>query len=318
MNEKAFYAVLKHVVIGPWLKLVFRPRWQGVENVPTDGPAILASNHLSYSDWLFMPLGLPRMVRFVAKDEYFVQPGIKGWFKKTFFAGTGNVPIDRSGASAAEGALIAAQRVLGEGELFGIYPEGTRSHDGKLYRGRTGVARLALETKAPVIPVAVIGTDVIAPPGKAFGKLVRLHREGRPDLTQEKLGRLVGLSRTSITNIEQGRQRAESQHQHDAGKDTVGCAGGRMGGGYGRGSGHPPRYPAPGGAAMLKTTADCLKSRQGAARPRAGWKRNGTADPDPRALSVAAQPGPATSAHSSETASKPPLLIRLVLAASGN
>ncbi|MGZ4452858.1 MAG: lysophospholipid acyltransferase family protein [Nocardioides sp.] len=181
MNEKAFYAVLKHVVIGPWLKLVFRPKYQGVENVPTEGPAILASNHLSYADWLFMPLGLPRMVRFVAKDEYFIQPGIKGWFKRTFFAGTGNVPIDRSGASAAEGALIAAQRVLGDGELFGIYPEGTRSHDGKLYRGRTGVARLALESKAPVVPVAVIGTDIIAPPGKTFGKLVRpIVRYGKP------------------------------------------------------------------------------------------------------------------------------------------
>jgi 1-acyl-sn-glycerol-3-phosphate acyltransferase len=181
VNEKAFYGVLKHIVIGPWLKLVFRPRWEGVENVPTEGPAILASNHLSYSDWLFMPLGLPRMVRFVAKDEYFTQPGIKGWFKKTFFVGTGNVPIDRSGASAAEGALLAARRVLGEGELFGIYPEGTRSHDGKLYRGRTGVARLALESKAPVIPVAVIGTDVIAPPGKAFGRIVRpIIRHGKP------------------------------------------------------------------------------------------------------------------------------------------
>lgn len=181
MNEKAFYSVLKHVVIGPWLKLVFRPKWEGVENVPTDGPAILASNHLSYSDWLFMPLGVPRMVRFAAKDEYFTQPGIIGRLKKTFFAGTGNVPIDRSGASAAEGALIAARRVLGDGELFGIYPEGTRSHDGKLYRGKTGVARLALETKAPVIPVGVIGTDIIAPPGKRFGRIVRpVVRYGKP------------------------------------------------------------------------------------------------------------------------------------------
>jgi 1-acyl-sn-glycerol-3-phosphate acyltransferase len=181
VSEKAFYWVLKWIVIGPWLKAVFRPRWIGVENVPTDGPAILASNHLSYCDWLFMPLGLPRMVRFVAKDEYFTQPGIRGWFKKTFFAGTGNVPIDRSGASAAEGALLAARRVLADGELFGIYPEGTRSHDGKLYRGKTGVARLALETKAPVIPVAVIGTNVIAPPGKVFGKLVRpTVRYGKP------------------------------------------------------------------------------------------------------------------------------------------
>src|SRR5690348_7129105 len=120
-----------------------------------------------------MPLTLPRRVTFVAKAEYFTTPGIKGWFQKKFFAGSGQVPIDRSGASAAEGALSAAKRVLGEGELFGIYPEGTRSHDGKLYRGKTGVARLALEAKVPVIPVAVLRTDVVAPPGKTFGSFTR-------------------------------------------------------------------------------------------------------------------------------------------------
>lgn len=181
MFTRLFYGTLKWVGIGPWLRMVFRPRYEGVEHVPAEGPAILASNHLSYSDWLFMPLGLPRMVRFVAKAEYFTGPGVKGWFQKTFFAGTGNVPIDRSGASAAEGALLAAKKVLAEGELFGIYPEGTRSHDGRLYRGRTGVARLALETKVPVIPVAVIGTDVVAPPGKAFGKVAHpIVRFGEP------------------------------------------------------------------------------------------------------------------------------------------
>jgi len=179
--ERVFYGTLKWIGIGPWLRIVFRPRWEGMENIPSEGPAILASNHLSYADWLFMPLGLPRMVRFVAKAEYFTEPGIGGWFKKIFFAGTGNVPIDRSGASAAEGALLAAKKVLAEGELFGIYPEGTRSHDGKLYRGRTGVARLALETKVPVIPVAVIGTDIVAPPGKVFGKIARpVVRFGKP------------------------------------------------------------------------------------------------------------------------------------------
>jgi len=168
-----FYWLMKWVAIGPWLKLVFRPKIYGAENVPTDGPAILASNHLSYADWLFMPLYLPRMVRFVAKAEYFTGHGLKGWLQRSFFSGTGNVPIDRSGASAAEGAIISARRVLEEGELFGIYPEGTRSHDGKLYRGRTGVARLALQTKAPVIPIAVLKTDQIAPPGKKFGRLTR-------------------------------------------------------------------------------------------------------------------------------------------------
>ena len=143
------------------------------ENVPEEGPAILASNHLSYADWLFMPLTLSRRVTFVAKAEYFNSPGIKGWFQQRFFSGAGQVPIDRSGASAAEGAMSAAKRVLDGGDLFGIYPEGTRSHDGKLYRGKTGVARLALETGVPVIPVAVVGTDVVAPPGKKFGTFTR-------------------------------------------------------------------------------------------------------------------------------------------------
>jgi 1-acyl-sn-glycerol-3-phosphate acyltransferase len=168
-----FYWFLKWIAIGPLLRLVFRPQVEGAENVPSEGPAILASNHLSYADWLFMPLTLPRRVTFVAKAEYFTSPGIKGWFQRLFFSGSGQVPIDRSGASAAEGALTAAKRVLADGELFGIYPEGTRSHDGRLYRGKTGVARLALETGVPVIPVAVVGTDVVAPPGKKFGSFTR-------------------------------------------------------------------------------------------------------------------------------------------------
>jgi 1-acyl-sn-glycerol-3-phosphate acyltransferase len=176
-----FYWFLKWVALGPWLKLVFRPQVDGAENVPANGPAILASNHLSYADWLFMPLTLPRRVTFVAKAEYFTTPGVKGWFQKKFFSGAGQVPIDRSGANAAEGALKTAKRILSEGELFGIYPEGTRSHDGKLYRGKTGVARLALETKVPVIPVAVVGTDVVAPPGKKFGSFTRpIVRFGKP------------------------------------------------------------------------------------------------------------------------------------------
>ena len=167
------YWFLKFVALGPLLKVLFRPKTSGKRNVPRRGPVILAGNHLSYMDWLFVPLVLPRMVRFVAKAEYFTGTGPKGWAQRFFFTSTGNIPIDRSGATAAEGALISAKGVLDEGGIFGIYPEGTRSNDGRLHRGKTGVARLALETGVPVVPVAVIGTDLIAPPGKVFGRITR-------------------------------------------------------------------------------------------------------------------------------------------------
>jgi 1-acyl-sn-glycerol-3-phosphate acyltransferase len=176
-----FYWLLKWVFVGPLLKLIFRPYAEGAENVPEEGPAILASNHLSYADWLFMPLLIPRRVTFVAKAEYFTTPGIKGWLQKTFFSGAGQVPIDRSSGTAAAGAIASGLKILNSGDIFGIYPEGTRSHDGRLYRGRTGVARMALEAKVPVIPVAVIATDVVAPPGKIFGRFARPHvRFGTP------------------------------------------------------------------------------------------------------------------------------------------
>ena len=175
------YWFLKWIALGPVLRLVFRPKAYGIDHVPEEGPAILASNHLSYADWLFMPLTLTRRVTFVAKAEYFTSPGIKGWFQKKFFTGAGQVPIDRSGANAAEGAMKSAMKILAEGDLFGIYPEGTRSHDGKLYRGKTGVARLALESGAPVIPCAVVGTDVVAPTGKMYGTWTRpVVRFGKP------------------------------------------------------------------------------------------------------------------------------------------
>ena len=176
-----FYWFLKFLALGPLLKLIFRPWAEGTENVPKEGAVILASNHLSYADWLFMPLVIPRRVTFVAKAEYFEGSGIKGWLQKTFFSGAGQVPIDRTSGSAAAGAIKTQLRLLADGEVCGIYPEGTRSHDGRLYRGKTGVARLALETKVPVIPIAVIGTDAIAPPGKKFGSLTRpLVRFGKP------------------------------------------------------------------------------------------------------------------------------------------
>jgi 1-acyl-sn-glycerol-3-phosphate acyltransferase len=128
-----------------------------------------------------MPVMVKRRVTVRAKAEYYTTPGINGRLSRMFFAAAGQVPIDRSGASAAEGALVTAKRILADGDLFGIYPEGTRSHDGRLYRGKTGVARLALETGVPVIPVAVVGTDEIAPPGKKFGTFTRpVVRYGKP------------------------------------------------------------------------------------------------------------------------------------------
>jgi 1-acyl-sn-glycerol-3-phosphate acyltransferase len=234
-----FYWFLKWIALGPWLRLVFRPRVSGAENVPPDGPAILASNHLSYADWLFMPLTLPRRVTFVAKAEYFTGTGIKGWLQKTFFAGSGQVPIDRSGGNAAEGAIISAKRLLADGELFGIYPEGTRSHDGKLYRGKVGVARLALEAKVPVIPVAVVGTDVVAPPGKTFGRFTRpVVRFGKPldfsryegmendryilrSITDEIMYEIMRLSGQEYVDMYASRAKDEAKKaERDAEKDA--------------------------------------------------------------------------------------------------
>ncbi|HEX2072843.1 MAG TPA: lysophospholipid acyltransferase family protein [Geodermatophilus sp.] len=151
-----FYWFLKFVAIGPVVKLVFRPRAEGVDSVPRAGAAILACNHLSAADWIFMPLQLRRRVTFLAKAEYFTGTGVKGFLQRAFFSGAGQVPIDRTNASAAENAIRTGIRVLREGKLLGIYPEGTRSPDGRLYRGKTGVARMALETGAPVVPIAML------------------------------------------------------------------------------------------------------------------------------------------------------------------
>ena len=168
------YWFFKYILIGPWLRLLFRPQVEGLEYIPKDGPAILASNHLSFSDSFFLPLVVPRHITFLAKAEYFNGKGIKGFFSRAFFSGVGQVPIDRSGGSASDDALNTALRVLGQDELLGIYPEGTRSPDGRLYRGKTGVARVALEAGVPVIPVAMIGTREIQRPGKIMPSIRRV------------------------------------------------------------------------------------------------------------------------------------------------
>jgi 1-acyl-sn-glycerol-3-phosphate acyltransferase len=164
-----FYWVVK-VIMGPFLAL-FRPWAEGTENVPREGPAILASNHLSFSDHFFGPLPLPRRVTFLAKAEYFTGRGLKGLVSKAFFRGVGQIPVDRAGGQASERALATGLRVLAEGRLLGIYPEGTRTPDGRLYRGKTGVARLALESGAPVIPTAMVGTFDFMPSGRRWPRL---------------------------------------------------------------------------------------------------------------------------------------------------
>lgn len=169
-----FYGTMKVAIGGP-LKLAFRPWAEGLENIPAEGPAILASNHLSFSDSFFLPVILDRKITFIAKAEYFTTPGVKGRLTAAFFKGVGQLPVDRSGArGAGEAAIKSGIEVLERGELFGIYPEGTRSPDGRLYRGKPGgLARVALATGAPVIPVAMIDTEKIQPPGKVVPKLMR-------------------------------------------------------------------------------------------------------------------------------------------------
>jgi 1-acyl-sn-glycerol-3-phosphate acyltransferase len=173
-----FYWFLKFIAIGPAVHAIFRPRAEGTEHVPDTGAAILASNHLSAADWIFMPLQLKRRVTFLAKAEYFTGTGVKGFLQRSFFSGAGQVPIDRSSASAAENAIQTGLRILHEGKVLGIYPEGTRSPDGRLFRGKSGVARMTLETGAPVIPVAMVYSSRKLPFGK---KITRVQvRFGKP------------------------------------------------------------------------------------------------------------------------------------------
>ncbi len=169
-----FYWVLKTLLLGPLLKLLFRPWVEGEENIPEEGPAIFASNHLSFSDSVFLPVVVPRRMTFLAKSDYFTGRGVKGRLTAAFFKGVGQLPVDRSGGRAGEAALRSGLKVLRRGELLGIYPEGTRSPDGRLYRGRTGVARMALEAGVPVVPVAMIGTDKAQPTGKKVPRIMRI------------------------------------------------------------------------------------------------------------------------------------------------
>ncbi|MFJ7945573.1 lysophospholipid acyltransferase family protein [Streptomyces sp. NPDC096354] len=176
-----FYYVLKYVVLGPLLRLLFRPRIEGLEHIPEEGAAIVAGNHLSFSDHFLMPAIIKRRITFLAKAEYFTGPGLKGRLTAAFFHSAGQIPVDRSGKEAGQAAIREGLGVLTKGELLGIYPEGTRSHDGRLYKGKVGVAVMAIKAQVPVVPCAMVGTFEIQPPGKVVPRIKQVTiRFGEP------------------------------------------------------------------------------------------------------------------------------------------
>nr|WP_202453528.1 lysophospholipid acyltransferase family protein [Streptomyces sp. SID4913] len=163
------------------LRLLFRPVIEGAEHIPDDGAAIVAGNHLSFSDHFLMPSIIKRRITFLAKAEYFTGPGVKGRLTAAFFRSAGQIPVDRSGKEAGQAAIREGLGVLGRGELLGIYPEGTRSHDGRLYKGKVGVAVMAIRAQVPVVPCAMVGTFEIQPPGKVLPRIKQVTiRFGEP------------------------------------------------------------------------------------------------------------------------------------------
>lgn len=179
------YDFLKRFAVRPLLRIFFKVDVQGLNNIPASGGAILASNHLSVSDSVFLPASLERSVVFLAKDDYFNGKGIKGRIVAWFFRNINQLPMDRSGGQKSAESLASAKSALNEGKLLGIYPEGTRSPDGRLYRAKLGVAKLALETGVSVIPVAMINTDKVQPIGQ------RLPHPGRVGI---KIGKALDFS----------------------------------------------------------------------------------------------------------------------------
>ncbi|MFB9240008.1 lysophospholipid acyltransferase family protein [Plantactinospora siamensis] len=179
------------LTVGNGMLLAWRPTVEGLENIPATGGAIFAGNHLSVADELFLGASVPRHLAFWAKSDYFTGTGVKGWISRFVLTGLGAIPVERAGGRAALAAFDAAIPVLQAGDLVAVYPEGTRSPDGRLYRGRTGVARLALAAGVPVIPVGVTGTEKVQPIGHRLpkpgvrGVVVRFGKPldftGRPD-----------------------------------------------------------------------------------------------------------------------------------------
>jgi 1-acyl-sn-glycerol-3-phosphate acyltransferase len=204
--------------------MAFRPHIEGLDTFPADGAVILAANHLSFCDSVFLPLLVPRPVHLLGKAEYMTARGIRGWAMRRFFTAVGTIPIDRTSGPSAVVALDAGRRALEAGKVFALYPEGTRSPDGRLYRGHTGVARLAMTTEAPVVPCALAGTDRVQPPGRLlphprrvvirFGEPLLAHPAGLRDVramrafTHTVMARIGELSRQEYVDRYAVRSRA--------------------------------------------------------------------------------------------------------------
>lgn len=215
---------MKYIVIGPLLKAIFRPWIVGRRNIPVEGGAILASNHLSFADSVFLPLMIDRQMSFLAKSDYFTGRGIRGWATRVFFKATGQIPIDRSGGKASEASLNTGLSVLANDDLLGIYPEGTRSPDGRLYRGRTGIARMALEARVPVIPVVMVDTDTIMPIGKRMPRIGRVGVVIGEPLDFSRFAGLEGdryVLRSVTDEIMVALQRLGEQYYEDVYASTV-------------------------------------------------------------------------------------------------
>jgi 1-acyl-sn-glycerol-3-phosphate acyltransferase len=195
------YTVL-HTVVPPIAKLIWRPNVKGLDRVPARGGVLLASNHLSFADSVVIPVVVPRKVVFLAKSDYFTGSGVKGAVSRAWFEGLGMLPVDRDDSKAALASLDTALEVLGRGDAFGIYPEGSRSRDGRLYRGRTGVAHLALTAGVPVVPVGLIGTDRLQPVGSRLPRRVKVTVTfGEPiEVAGEYDGVPLGRARRELTD----------------------------------------------------------------------------------------------------------------------
>jgi len=200
-REQVFYSFM-HTMVPPLGRAIWRPIVEGKANLPRRGPVILASNHRSFVDSLVIPIVAPRKVVFLAKADYFTGTGLRGALSRAWFRGIGMIPVDRDDTRSALGSLDIALEVLGRGEAFGIYPEGTRSRDGRLYRGRTGVAHLALTSGAPVVPVGLIGTQDLQPVGSRWPRLAKVTvRFGKPLRFQGRYdGVPLGRARREVTD----------------------------------------------------------------------------------------------------------------------